>query len=347
MKTSRTVFAALVFVAIVGLSHAGSEVTGTLVVLNKAEATASLINLGDGVVRATLATGHGPHEAAVSPDGKLALVGNYGTRSEPGSTLTVLDLTSDTVVKTIDLGEYRRPHGLLWLPDGRRALVTAEANKALVEVDVATGEVLEAYATHQEVSHMVDVAMGGTKAFVANIGSGSVSVIDLEKGVNQQTVETGAGAEGITATADGREVWVTNRSADTVSVLDAESLEIVATIPCASFPIRAEATPDGRHVLVSCARSGDIAVIDTVKREIVRRIDQDLKAADTEGRLFGDRFDQSSVPIGIVIHPDGSRAWVAHTNADVVAEVDLESWKVVRLLTAGKEPDGMAYSPVK
>ena len=31
----------------------------------------------------------------------------------------------------------------------------------------------------------------------------------------------------------------------------------------------------------------------------------------------------------------------------VVAEVDLTEWKVVRLLRAGKEPDGMAYSPVE
>jgi YVTN family beta-propeller protein len=225
-------------------------------------------------------------------------------------------------------------------------LVTAEANQALLEIDVANGVVLRAFKTSQQVSHMVAVALGGARAFVANIGSGSVSVIDLETGLNLGNIETGAGAEGITASSDGLHVWVTNRSADTVSVIDAESLEIVATIQCSSFPIRAETTPDGRHVLVSCARSGDIAVIDTSRREIVRRIEQDLEAAETDGRLFGNRFDQSSVPIGIEIHPDGTRAWVAHTNADVVAEVDLTDWKVVRLLLAGKEPDGMAYSPV-
>ena len=35
---------------------------------------------------------------------------------------------------------------------------------------------------------------------------------------------------------------------------------------------------------------------------------------------------------------------MAHTNADVVVEIDLETWKIVRLLEAGREPDGMAYS---
>jgi YVTN family beta-propeller protein len=316
----------------------------TLVVLNKSEATASLIDLESGTVRATLPTDHGPHEAAVSPDGRLALVGNYGSRDKPGSSLTLINLPSAKVVKTIDLGEYRRPHGLLFLPDGRRALVTAEDNRALLEVDIDEGAVVNAYTTEQDVSHMVEVALGGRKAFVANIGSGSVSVIDLEKGIIVRTIATGAGAEGITASVDGKEIWVTNRSADTVSVIDAESLEIVSSIPCASFPIRAKATPDGKHVLVSCARTADIAVLDVASREEVRRIPQDLRAVDTGDRLFGDRFGESSVPIGIVIHPDGKKAWVAHTNADVVAEIDLESWKIVRLLEAGREPDGMAYS---
>jgi len=318
----------------------------TLVVLNKSEATASLIDLSSGAVRATLTTDFGPHEAAMSPDGRLALVGNYGSREKPGSSLTVIDVAAAKVVKTIDLGEYERPHGLLFLPDGRRALVTAEGNRALLLVDVEKGIVEKKFETNQDVSHMVEVALGGRKAFVANIGSGSVSVIDLENGIVVRTIETGAGAEGITASIDGTEIWVTNRSADTVSVIDAESLEILAQIPCASFPIRAKATPNGKHILVSCARSADIAVLDAVSRKEVRRIPQDLRAVDTGDRLFGDQFGESSVPIGIVIHPDGKKAWVAHTNADVVVEIDLESWKIVRLLEAGREPDGMAYSPL-
>ena len=319
----------------------------TLVVLNKAEASASLIELAGGKVMATLPTGDGPHEAAVSPDGRIAVIGNYGTRGAVGSSLTVIDIPTAKVLKTIDLGEHRKPHGLLFLPDGRRALVTAEGTKALLVIDTDSGSVVSAIETDAEISHMVEVALDGKRAFVANIGSGSVSVIDLEKGELVRNLETGAGAEGITATVDGREIWVTNRSADTVSVIDAESLEILATIPCASFPIRAKATPDGKHVLVSCARTADIAVLDVAARKEVRRIPQDLRAADTEGRLFGDSFGESSVPIGIVIHPDGRTAWVAHTNADVVAEIDLGSWKIVRLLKAGREPDGMAYSALR
>lgn len=106
---------------------------------------------------------------------------------------------------------------------------------------------------------------------------------------------------------------------------------------------RATATPGGR-VLVTRARAGGMVIYDTDSLSEVRGLDFDLKAAGFEGRLFGDRFGDSSVPIGVVIDEAGDRAWVAHANADVITEVDLAKGEIVRLLKAGREPDGMAYS---
>ena len=108
---------------------------------------------------------------------------------------------------------------------------------------------------------MVAVTPDGKRAFVANIGSGSVTAIDLAAGKSLGDIKTGDGAEGIDATPDGKHVWVTNRAADTVSVLDAGSLAVVASVPSTSFPIRAKVTPDGKHVLVTNARSGDLATL--------------------------------------------------------------------------------------
>lgn len=316
----------------------------TLVVANKAEATVSLIDLASGEVRATLPTGDGPHEVAVSPDGRRALITNYGTGRAPGSTLTLLDVAGAKGVKDIDLGDYGRPHGVTWL-DERRALVTAEANQALLEVDVEAGEVLRAFDTGQEVSHMVVVAAGGSRAFVPNIGSGSVTVIDLENGERLANIPTGEGAEGITVAGD--EVWITNREADTVTVLDATTLEKKTELESRGFPIRAAATPDGKRVLVTNARAGTLAVFDAATHERLREVSLAQEARQAAGRLFGDRFGDSSVPIGIVIDPSGERAWIAHSNADVVTELDLASWRVSRVLTAGEEPDGMAYASAR
>ena len=334
-----TVAAALLLMA--GLTSAD-----TLVVLNKAEATASLIDLDSGEVVATLPTGNGPHEAATSPDGRLVIGCNYGNRENPGSSRTLIDVASARVVKTIDLGDYRRPHGVQWLADGKRVAVTAEENRALLVVDVATGQVEQAIATDQDVSHMVVLAPDGSRAFVANIGSGSMTVIDLVEGERLATVVTGEGAEGIDITPDGREVWVTNRAADTVSVIDAKTLEPLHSLDSASFPIRARLTPDGRMVLISHARSADISVIDVEQRKELRRVSMQKGSVDNEGKLFGDQFGESSIPIGVVMDPSGKRAWVALAGSDLIPELDLTTWQITRVLKAGKEPDGMTYSPI-
>src|SRR5256885_12835048 len=111
-----------------------------LIVLNKAQASASLISLVDGRTIVTMPVGDGPHEVAISPDGNWAVAANYGGRTA-GNSLTVLDLRARRPVRTIDLGTYARPHGIAWMPDGKRVVVTSEQARALVVVDVPNGRV--------------------------------------------------------------------------------------------------------------------------------------------------------------------------------------------------------------
>jgi YVTN family beta-propeller protein len=333
---------AAVATALFGATALPAPAEGTLVVLDKADATASLVDLATGEIAATVPTGQGPHEAAASPDGRTVVVSNYGTREAAGGTLTVLDVPGARVVRTIDVGAGRRPHGVVFA-DARRVLVTAEGARALLAVDVERGAVEAAIETGQEISHMVAVAPGGGRAFVANIGSGSVTAIDVAGRKALAHIRTGAGAEGIAARPDGREVWVANRAADTVSVVDVARLAVVAEIPCAAFPIRVAFTPDGKRALVTNARSGDVAVIDVAARKVTGRMRAALAAGDARGRVLA---FEGATPIGVLVAPGGARAFVAHANADAVAELDLASGEVVRTFRAGREPDGMAYTPL-
>ena len=326
-------------------SSVGAADSGTLLVLNKSDNTVSLIDLATKKTVATIPTGTGPHEVAVSPNGKLAVVANYGTGPQPGNTLTVIDVPAKKQLKTIDLGEYRRPHGITWLR-GNEVAVTAEGNKALLVVDVATGKVLTSVVTEQNVSHMVAVSPKHSRAFVANIGSGSVTVIDLAGKKKIMDIQTGAGAEGIDISPDQKEVWVTNRAANTVSVIDVASLKVINTLESKDFPIRAKFAPGGKSVLVSNARSGDVAVFDAATKKEIRRIPMQVKAneaSSSSGRIFN-QFGQSPVPVGILVATRLGHAFVANTNADIVTVINLKSWEIVDRLTAGKEPDGLGYS---
>jgi YVTN family beta-propeller protein len=325
----------------------GDEASGTLIVLNKSDATASLILLETGEVVRTLGTGIGPHEVAVSPDGKLAVVSNYGGRGQPGSSLTVLDLETGNIQKNISLGNFQRPHGSVFLKDGKRLLVTAEAQKALLLVNVESDSIEMVVKTNQNVSHMVEIDAGQRFGFVSSIGSGSVCIIDLSKGELIKTINTGAGAEGIACSPEGKELWVGNRADDKISIIDIESLAVIENLECGSFPIRIKFTPDGKHALVSNARSGEVAVFDVELRKEVRRISMNVTAVESkEGRLFGSQFEGSPIPVGILIPPDGKYAYVANTNADIVTVIDLKTWEIAKRLVAGREPDGLGYTPI-
>ena len=319
---------------------------GTLLIANKTDNTADLVDVDSGASVATLPTGSGPHEAAVSRDGRTAVISNYGHRGKPGSTLTVIDVGAAKVIRTVDLGTHSRPHGLAWISDDR-VVVTTEDSRHLLVVDLVEGTVVAQIETGQEISHMVATTPDGKRAFVANIGSGNVTAIDLVEERKLVDITTGEGAEGIAVTPDGKHVWVSNRAADSLSVIDSATLGVVATVPCKGFPIRVAFTPDGKRVLVSCASAGEVAVFDVATRKELLRSKLDLSTVPTASmRLFGDRFGESPVPIGLVVAPDGKRAWVAATQADAVVVLDPASLEVLDLVKAGQEPDGMAYSPV-
>ena len=320
-----------------GLLLSAPLLAETLLVGNKAEASVSLIDLDSGAVVATAETGEGPHEIAVSGDGELAVVTNYGTDEKPGNSLTVIEIERGEAVGTIDLGEYTRPHGIVFLPDSRHVLVTTEGAGALVKVDVYLGKVVQAIPTGQKGSHMLAYDRSGRRAYVSNLGSASVSLIDVQHAELLAFQSSGSGAEGIALGRNGRDLWVTNRAEDTVALFDARYLRLLQKIDVPGFPIRVEVTPKGRKVLVTSARSGELSIIDAATREVIRRVNLGLRA---EGS------DTSSMPIGIEIAPDGERVWIAHAAIDRVQEVNLDSWRQTRLFETGRQPDAMAYSPL-
>ena len=333
----------ILMILVATLSVAGAFADGLLLVANKSDDTVDLIDLATAESVATLPTGHAPHEIAVSPDGRWAVVSNYGDRAEPGASLTILDLQSRTVARTIDLGEHTRPHGLAFVGDAAVA-VTTEGSRHLLVVDL-NGAIALAVETGTEISHMVDVSPDGNRAFVANIGSGSVTVIDLAAGRKIADVATGDGAEGVAVTPDGSEVWITNRAADTVTILDTRTLEQKAELDCAGFPIRIAFTPDGARALISAAKTGEVVAVDTASRRELLRRKLDLSTVpESELRLFGDQFGDSPVPVGLRISGDGTTAWVAATQADFIVVVDPSTLAVKGLLKAGREPDGMALA---
>ncbi|MDA2913891.1 beta-propeller fold lactonase family protein [Acidobacteriia bacterium AH_259_A11_L15] len=317
---------AAVTLTLAGLAAPLAAGADVLVVLNKSDHDAALVDPNTYQVLAKLPTGNGPHEAAASPDGRFAYVTNYGTQGNPGNTLTVLDLKNRQVKATFHLGEYTRPHGIHVSRDGSRLWVTCEGAQAVLELDAHSGEILHAWKTNQQVSHMVVPTPDEKKLYVANISSGSVSVIDRQ--TNQvKTIPTGRGAEGIDVSPDGEEVWVANRGDNTLSIIATATDQVIATFESGGqIPIRVKFTPDGRQVWISNARSNAVTVFDAQSRQLI------------------DTIDVGAIQVGILMQPDGQRAFVANTRDDRVTIIDVPARRVLQTFSTGDEPDGMAWA---
>ena len=318
----------------------------TLLVVRKSGDALDFVDPGSGSRLASVATGRAPHEVSVAPDGRRAVVSNYGTREQPGSTLSVVDLVEPRELRRIDLAPHSRPHGVAWYAADRIA-VTTEGSGHLLLVDPDAGRVVAALATGQEVSHMVAVSRDGARAYVTNIGSGTTTALDLAGSRKLGDVATGAGSEALALAPDGRELWVAARADGVIAVVNTTTLEVEARIALPGIPIRIAMTPDGRTALVTCAGSSELVAFDVAaRRERGRqRVDVPL-APDAAQRPFARLAAGSPLPVGLITSRDGRTAYVAATMGDRVVQFDSATLELLRSAAVGGEPDGLGVTDV-
>jgi YVTN family beta-propeller protein len=144
---------------------------------------------------------------------------------------------------------------------------------------------------------------------------------------DETVVKVGNGSEGFDVSPNGKEIWVANAQDGTISIIDAGSKRVSDTLAAnVSSANRLKFTPDGHKVLVSGLRLGSVAVFDAGGRKEIKRIEVGHGAA------------------GIIMQPDGARAFVACTPDNYVAVIDLKSLEVTGHVDVGQEPDGLAWA---
>jgi DNA-binding beta-propeller fold protein YncE len=303
------------------------NLTGTVVAVNQQSDSVTLIDLKTMEAYRHVPVVGGPHEAAVSPDGRSVVVTNYNKQGVgQQKTLSVLALPSGDTIKTIDLGEYRAPHDVRWV-DPARVVVTSEANQALLLVNVTSGAIERVFRTEAGVSHMLALSTDRTRLYCSNMRDGSVSAFDFKTGAKIKDVKTGKECEGVGVTPDGRWVWAGNRAEDT--------LEVTKQIPSPGFPYRVQFTPDGKFALVPHARASALVVADVASQSIVKSIKLGLtKVAEPS-------------TAGVFPHPDNRHAFVTVRNDNSMLVLDLTSGETLARVEVQNSPDGVTYSPIQ
>ena len=320
----------VVVLALVAALPAAAQVpglTGTVIVTNKGPGSATIVDVASGRALASLPTGNGPHEIVISSDGRTAVVTDYGTGPAPGSTLTVIDVPGLRVTRTISLAPYQRPHGSVFLPGDTTVAVTSEQSQIVVVVDVRRGEVVQGAPTAKAGSHMVGVAADGVRAWTGDIGSNTVTELDLRAGRALRSITVPQQPEAINVTPDGAEVWVGSNATGRVSVVDTRSGAVSTAAEGFSWPYRVLFSPDARTVYLPDYRGEVLRFVDRASRRELGRL-----ALPGAG------------PQGITVTPDGRHLLLSLSAQGRVAIIDAASRTVLGHLGVGDTPDGVVYT---
>jgi len=314
-------------------------ISGTIVASNMNAHSVSIVDVATGANIATLQTGEGPHEVAISHDGNRAVVSIYGNRTSVGSSLMVIDLEKPNAApRIIELGAgNQRPHGMAFLPGDKQLLVTGERAQRLLVVDLSSGAIDSSMVTGQATTHMVTLTPDGKHAFTTNIAAMSVSAIDVATRQVRATFPVGARIEGLAVSPNGREVWVGGNESHQVYVLNAETGAVQHTIPGFGMPYRIGITPDGKTAVVSDPGAEKIHLVD-VASHTVRSVIAVEAMAGSDGAVV------AASPQGVTISRDGTTAFVTLKAVGRVAVVDLASARIVGMLTVGEGSDGVGYT---
>jgi YVTN family beta-propeller protein len=310
--------------------------SGIAVIVNQQSDTASIVDIASYKVT-HVPVGSGPHESAVSPNGKRAIVTNYFKQgSGPGASLSVIDLEGKKEEKRIPLDKQAMPHGVQWVDDSK-AVCTDERNQRLLLVDIDAGKVEREYATGQGGSHMLSLNLKANRLVSSNMGGGSVTIFDFKTGEKLETVITGKECEGVGISPDGKTIWAGNRAEDTISVIDMATRKVIKKIESKGFPYRVQFTPNGKWALIPHAQSGELVVCDVEKMEVVRRI-----------KLGADGVKlpvENASPAGVWPYKDSNFALVTVRNDNSVVIVDLHDGETLGRIEVQKSPDGVSMKP--
>jgi DNA-binding beta-propeller fold protein YncE len=306
----------------------------SLLVVNQGDTDVSIVDPVGARQVATVAektvSVHG-HEIAASADGRTAFVPIYGSSGvgKPGidgHEMLVIDLATRKIVGDVDFGHGVRPHLPVLDPVSGLLYVTTELDKSVTVIDPRTLRIVGSVPTGQEQSHMLAISHDGRRGYTANVGPGTVSVLDLVGRKTLAVIPVSGNVQRISVSMDDKLVFTADQTKPQLAVIDTPTNQVKSWVPLPGLGYGTASTLDGRWLLVAVPEKNQVAVVDMKSLKVVRSI------------------DVAAAPQEVLMRPDGKVAYVACMDAGKVAAIDLVGWKVEKLIAVGKYADGMAWA---
>jgi YVTN family beta-propeller protein len=270
------------------------------------------------------------HEVAASPDGSTAFVPIYsntgvGKPGTDGHIIAVIDLKTHQVTHRFDFGHGVRPHCAVY--DSRRGVlyVTTELEEAVAILDPQSLKVVGTVPTAQAQSHMLALSPDGHRGYTANVGPGTVSVLDMDAHKTLKVIPVSANTQRISVSRDGTMVFTADQTAPRLAVIDTKTNALRTWVTLPAIGYGTTVTPDGKSLLVALRTSHQVAVVDLASLKVIRTVP-----------VPGD-------PTEILVSPDGRTAYISAATA--VSALNLSTWHIDQSANLGNDSDGLAWAP--
>jgi PQQ-dependent catabolism-associated beta-propeller protein len=268
--------------------------------------------------------------AAVGP-AQAQSTGKVYVSSEKDNAIYQFNAQGDRLAK---IEVCKRPRDMAFSPDHKQIMVVCGDSNALGLVDVATGK-LTGTVPLGDSPEMFALSPDGQFAYVSIEDDSVMAAYDLVSKKPVFEVKTGGEPEGVLITPDGKTAYVTSEVANLVHEIDLTSRKVVKNIQVGKRPRRFVLAAGGAELWVSNELDASVGVVDTKTRALKLSIPFEVKGMRSS----------DITPVGMTLSPDGRSVWVGLGRANHVAEVDVASHTVKRLVLVGKRAWGLRLHP--
>ncbi len=377
----------MIFLTMLGLAATGLQAAPTpanaLLVLEKEQNTLVIVDPVALTIVARVPVGDNPHEVAVSDDGKMAYISNYG-----GNTVSRVDLVAQKPLSAIDLGALRQPHGLEFVSG--KLFFTAEGAKVVGRYDPATEKIDWVVGTGQDRTHMVIASKDLKTVLTSNVSSGTISIIEqAAPGQGRGPGGPGGpGGRGPGGTSGGRGPGGPGMGPGGPGMNGRGGPGgpppgggpggpggspdwAITNVPVGHGSEGFDLTPDGKELWVANANDATISIINVAAKKVVETIPStqsanrlkitndgkyafvsdlggtDLLIVDVATRKPYKTIKMNTSSEGLLMAPGGLRAYTTLNEHDSVAVIDLKTLTVTGEVKTGRGPDGLAWAARK
>ena len=313
-------------------SKSTAQVSGVLLVANKGDQSMGIVDPKSCRQVAEVPEGGVTgHEVIASPDGRTAYVPIYGNSGvgKPGTdgrNVVAIDIDARKVIGNVDFGRGVRPHCPLFGPKDGLLYVTTELDKTISIIDPHTLKIVGTIPTGQAESHMLAISHDGRRGYTANVGPGTVSVLDMQARKTLAVIPISGQTQRISVSPDDSMVFTSDQTKPQLAVIDTSTNKVKTWVRLPGTGYGTAPTTDGRWLLVAIPPVNKVAVVDLHSMEVAHEI------------------DVPSAPQEVLVRPDNEVAYVSCDRSHKVAAIQIADWKVQTLIDAGKGTDGLAWA---